>query len=94
MSAVLDETARTKKLDAARDLIRSATLADSTELFAFVNTLIAACEFRSDATDILIEAACDIENLDTPPSSLSEMPYSGRERGELDSMTAGVRHRG
>ena len=48
----LDNIARTAKLSAARDLIRSAKLHDNDELFAFVNTLIASCEFRSSATDI------------------------------------------
>ena len=84
----LDQRARTAKLSAARDLIRSATLADNDELFAFVNTLISACEFRSDATQILVDAASDIENLDHPPPELAGFD----KRGEFDVFTRNVRH--
>lgn len=88
----LDEKARLWKLQAARELNRSATFRNEAELLQALQNVHAACDFKSDYLAQLLDLMCDIDaELNTLPPEVPEA-YSGRERGEFDSMTKGVRN--
>lgn len=87
----LDVIARGSKLGAARELIRSAQLHDTSELFQALNNVLSACSFKNAYTAQLLDLCTDIDgDLHYPP----EPEVLGWDkRGEFDAATAGVRGR-
>lgn len=92
------ELKRKQKLTDSRALVRSAQLTNAWEFLACLTNASASvksvCPITNDYAARLLELITDLDaELREGEPELSSLPYSGRERGEYDVYTRGVRNR-
>lgn len=87
---------RAQKLSDSRVLTRSAGLENAWELYAHMNNVVASlrsvCPIANEYAAKMLEVLTDMDtelNGDLPDPD--DLPYSGRERGQFDTFTEGVK---